>query len=356
MVQSKTINVLMIGPDTNVKGGISSVEKLILKYIPKNINYIFIPTMKEGSNLYKIFVFFIAIIKIIFTLGFKEVDIVHINLSKKGSIFRKSIVSTIAVLLNKKYIIHAHSSELGHFYNNQKKLLQYILDFMLTRSNCLIALSNRWKDFYRDICHVDESKITVLPNPVEIPKKNEKSISTKVRFIYLGIMNENKGALRVLEAIKRLPDNLKEQLRITLAGNGEIEKVRNFVTDNSLDRYVTVLSWVNEEKRKELLLNSDVFILPSRNEGLPMAMLEAMAYSLPIIISPVGGIPEFVKDGHNGFLANPGDISSIENSIVKLLENMELRLEMGKNARRTVEALDVRIYMKKLSDLYSRLV
>ena len=76
-------------------------------------------------------------------------------------------------------------------------------------------------------------------------------------------------------------------------------------------------------------MDADIFILPSYNEGLPMSILEAMSYGLPVISTPVGGIPEIVKDGVNGYLIFPGDNEALAEKIELLAKNKELRLRMG---------------------------
>ena len=126
----------------------------------------------------------------------------------------------------------------------------------------------------------------------------------------------------------------------------------------SIPFLVVYLPYVSFEKlgNKQILLNiADAYILPSYNAGLPISVLEAMSYSLPIISTRVGGIPEIVKDGINGLLINPGDKKAIYDSIVSLMNNKELRENMGKQSKDIVKE-HLPIYVEsQLKQLYNSL-
>jgi glycosyltransferase involved in cell wall biosynthesis len=83
-----------------------------------------------------------------------------------------------------------------------------------------------------------------------------------------------------------------------------------------------------------------------------MALLEAMSWALPVITTPVGGIPELVTSGENGLLVNPGDIQQLSNAILSLIKDQKLRLKLGKAARASVASLDIKNYLNKLEQVY----
>jgi glycosyltransferase involved in cell wall biosynthesis len=95
-----------------------------------------------------------------------------------------------------------------------------------------------------------------------------------------------------------------------------------------------------------------VFILPSYNEGLPMALLEAMSWGLPVITTPVGGIPELVISGTNGLLVNPGDIAGLSAALQSLVASEQLRLQLGNAARATVMPFEIGKYFSQLASVY----
>lgn len=113
--------------------------------------------------------------------------------------------------------------------------------------------------------------------------------------------------------------------RILIAGSGAEEtRLREYVKQNGLQSNVEFLGWITKEQKPSLLVKADVLVLPSYNEGLPIAILEAMSYALPIISTNVGSIAEAVQEGVNGFLIAPGDINALADSMVKLTVDNEL--------------------------------
>ena len=97
---------------------------------------------------------------------------------------------------------------------------------------------------------------------------------------------------------------------------------------------VTFLGWLPSGQVSEELANADAFVLPSYNEGLPMSLLEAMAAGLPVLSTPVGGIPEVVEHGVNGLIAEAGNIRSIADSMLALADDADRRTRLGAAAEK----------------------
>jgi len=113
-----------------------------------------------------------------------------------------------------------------------------------------------------------------------------------------------------------------------------------------------VRSWIDAAQRDALLASAEGFILPSYHEGLPMALLEAMAWGLAPVVTPVGSIPELVDSEVNGLLTQPGDLSGLAAAIERVTLDHGLRARLGAAARRRVEPLAVDVYAQKLCALY----
>jgi glycosyltransferase involved in cell wall biosynthesis len=171
-------------------------------------------------------------------------------------------------------------------------------------------------------------------------------------LIFLGRIGEHKGADRILRAIAKLPDAVRAQVRLCMAGDGAVDEMRALAEQLGLASQVEIRGWIAGADKEAWMRQTNVFILPSRNEGLPMAMLEAMAWGKALIVSPVGAIPEFVTDGVEGFLVPPDDIDAIADAIRKLAENPDLRVQMGTAARKRVEPLDIQNYRIRLGEIY----
>jgi len=169
-------------------------------------------------------------------------------------------------------------------------------------------------------------------------------------------MDERKGSERVLRAIAQLPAETRAHVRLSMAGDGAVEEMRHLARQLGIESLVDIRSWIAGSEKERWLRESHAFILPSRAEGLPMAMLEAMAYGKAVIVSPVGGIPEWVTDGQEGFLVPPDDIPALSEAIRRMVESPELCRQMGLRARQRVEPLSVENYRQKLGAIYEEVL
>ena len=166
----------------------------------------------------------------------------------------------------------------------------------------------------------------------------------------MGRIGARKGAFDLIRAFAQLPPVPQSQL--WLAGDGEIEQARALVAQLNLGERVQILGWIEAEQRSHLLAESDIFVLPSYNEALPMALLEAMAWGLPVVSCPVGGIADFVCSGQNGLLVTSGNLEQLTAALQSLMIDASLRAELGRKARKTVELLDVQQYVLRLEQIY----
>lgn len=125
------------------------------------------------------------------------------------------------------------------------------------------------------------------------------------------------------------------EARMVMIGNGKMPpKLKEFVSQKSLAEYVTLLPGTVEVRK--YLHASWVLLMSSLCEGSPNMLLEAMACGLPVVATRVGGIPELIDHGKNGFLVPPGDSASLAGYAITLLRNEQLRVKMGSSARERV--------------------
>lgn len=350
------ISVLMVGASLEQNGGIATVEKLILKSIPEEIEIRHISSHDEGSVVHRIIVFTYALIKIVSQLLFQKVDIVYIHMSDGGSIIRKAVVSLIAALFRKPFIVHTHGAEFHVSYSRIPKLCKSILNQIFEQCQYFIVLSQAWQDYYISNLGLPKEKVLILPNPTELPDKVPlRSNTEKVNLLFCGRVGTRKGTFDLIRAFADLPAKAVENSCITIAGDGEIKEALALVKELNLSSYINLVGWVNSDDRNNLLANSDVFILPSYNEGLPMAILEAMGWGLPIISTPVGGIPELVIDHQNGLIVTPGNIQELSEAMALLIQDEQLRISLGTVARKNVEPYDINNYCCQLVEIYRSL-
>jgi glycosyltransferase involved in cell wall biosynthesis len=348
------VRVMQFGPSLSVRGGISSVEQLICDYLPAYVSMRHIPTMEEGSAITKASVFARAVQVMRRALETLDPTIIHIHIASRGSTLRKVILAEMVARAGRPLVLHAHGSEFDLFYRKLPAAVRRNVNRTLQRANVFITLSTQWRDFYVEECEISPSQIVVLPNPVRVPADvPDRGSRETVQFLHLGRLGERKGAYDLVNAFAGLPEGLRNRARLVMAGDGDVEGVRKMA--EPLGSQVEVHSWINSHERDLLLERSDVFALPSRAEGVPMALLEAMAHGLPGITSPVGGIPDVFRHGVDGALVTPGDVPQIRAAMAKFISEDATRLAAGRAARERARAFDVHVYARRLFDIYQRI-
>ena len=372
----------MLGTGFDIQGGITSVQRLIIeahanKVVlaengePRQLRIQHVPTIVRGSASQNIIVFAKAIQHLCWKILRREVDLIHIHFAERGSTLRKSILIAIGLLFRKSIILHAHGATYEEFYEKLPKFIQKVLIFLFGQCSKIIVLSHSWQDYYTSKLHLDPDRVTVLYNPVCVPPAiPNRAGRDRLKFVFLGRIGkrggpmdlakslisfpkQDKGAFDLIEAFAQLPAADLQRTELILAGNGDLESAHRLITKLNLTDKISILEWIDPTQRDELLATADAFILPSYNEGLPMSMLEAMAWGLPAIVTPVGGIPEVVRHHRNGLLVEPGNRPQLIQAMHQLIGDEALRLSLGRAARNSVEHLDIHNYINSLSNLYA---
>jgi len=330
--------VMMIGTHPTGKGGIASVIRGYFDGgIMRRLGIDYYSEHKGGSKIFEALFYVKTLPKI--ALSMRRYEIVHVHTASWWSFRRLLLLIFLAKALKKKTIIHVHGAMFHLYYRGATSFEKYIIERSFTSADKVVALSNEWKNRVAPLCGRD--KIEVIPNGVQIRESFNVIIPRKLLapplLLFLGEIGERKGVFDFLNALK-LMKNRSEQARVLLCGNGDVELARRSVNDLGLQNVVSVPGWVSGEEKEKLLEQAYIYVLPSHNEGLPVSILEAMAYATPVVSTPVGGIPDAVIDGYNGFLVPPREPTLLARRIAQLLENRELWMEMSGNALRTIKA------------------
>lgn len=314
----KHAKVLMLGTDIPSPGGIASV---VIDYfdfgLMSRLNIQYVPTFREGSKLTKVLFFLWHLPKIFIKMT--PAKIVHVHAAQGWSFRRLVSLLYVAHLVRKKTVLHVHASQFDIYYERAGRVERAFIRYGLRFADVVIVLSKDWKE--KLLAIEPRTKIAVVRNGVDYAKYRqleERELRYPVTILSLGRLGERKGTYDLLNAAQALGG---AGFKFVLAGDGDVEQVRNLVLERGLDDFVCVPGLVGQEEKNKLLGQADVYVLPSYHEGLPISILEAMVAGLPVVSTPVGGIPEAVIEGRTGYLTPPGDFQTLASCIERIVAN-----------------------------------
>ena len=347
--------IAMLGTRNDTMGGVSAVINVYASaglFNRQPIEYI--ATHMDGGRIAKLSILARAAFRFWGLLVRGRVALVHVHVASRASFWRKSLLMLPAFLLGIPVILHLHGAEFALFYEKEcGSIRKQIVCSVFNKASRVVVLSSVWKSWVQGISR--NPHVVVIYNPVLLPVKHSWDTRKHGEVLFLGRLGKRKGTYDLLEAAARLARN-QPQFRLLLGGDGELDQVWARAIELHIADKVELLGWIREVNKERYLASAMIFALPSYNEGLPMSVLEAMAAGLPVISTPVGGIPEAVTDGIEGFLVEPGDVSALANRLEQLLSNPELAEHMGKAARRKIEtAFSAETILPQLEKLYTEL-
>jgi glycosyltransferase involved in cell wall biosynthesis len=351
MPQPAHTRLIMLGTAFETRGGIATVVNAyraqgLFERWP--IDYV--PTHCDGGAVRKLLTAVKALLKVAFLLAKHGRVVMHVHCASHASFWRKSIFMAIAMLAKCPVILHLHGGGFARFYDAEcGEVRRRIIRFFLERATRVIVLSERWRAWITRI--VDNRRVACIPNPV--PVVSERPLSRRRNIVlFLGRLERRKGIFDLLDAIAALRKHMPD-IRLVCAGDGDLRSVARYAERLGIEDAVRLPGWVGPAEKQSLMNLAAVYVLPSYAEGLPVSLLEAMAADLPVAATSVGGIPDVVADGINGFLFEPGDSAMLQRLLLRLMHDPELGKRMALAARETVRMrFATERVLAQLDDLY----
>lgn len=348
--------IVMVGTHHDTKGGIASVVNVYRAHgLFDRWPVEYVPSHADGSAAHKLAVLARGWIRYVGLLA-RRPALVHIHLSSRASFWRKLLFAWPAWARGVPYVIHLHGSEFATFYEQECSApAKAIVRWMFDHAEAVLTLSRNWQSWVRGISR--NHRVLLLFNPalVRADAGASRASAAVPSILFLGRLGKRKGVYELLEAATRLRARGLEFV-LRLGGDGEVERVRQLAAEKGLGDSVQLLGWVGGEAKDAALDSAHIYVLPSFHEGLPMSILEAMASGLPIVSTHVGGIPDAVRDGVDGFLVDAGDVDALADRLQQLIASDALRRSQGRSARdRVVATFSADAVIPALEELYESL-
>ena len=296
----------------------------------------------------------------------REYDIIHVHQA-----LHPAFVSVLVAkhFLGKPVIVKTASSGMTSDIKQLKQvpLGSFQLRYLLRKMECLVAVSKVGGKEFKDI-GFPESQIEHIPNGVALPHDGKANYGQVKRVITTARLSKEKGIDILLKAWGSVVRQEKK-LKLVIVGDGPLAgELKNLSRFLKVKEYVEFTGMV--QSPTEYLREADLFVLPSRAEGLSNALLEAMSYGLPCIATNVGGNTEMIgEDKHqeinpgkfivarNGLLVNPEDVEGLSEAMLYLIQNQSEREAMGNKGRQYIaKNYSIDLIADKYIALYQRIL
>ena len=280
-----------------------------------------------------------------------DAEIVHVNTSLNARAYWRDLVYVlVGKLCGARVVYQVHGGSLNGY---GKRIPSWILRASARWPDVIVVLSQVERDAWRAIAPAQ--LVEALPNGIDgspYQRYNRKSAEV-LRLIYIGRLAPAKGLDETIEGL-RLAKERGIAARLVIAGTGPEEpRLRGLVRDANLNDAVTFAGAAYGDDKARLLAEADVLMLPSYAEGLPYSLLEAMAAGVVPVVTPVGAIPDVVKEGEHGLLVPVRDPERIAGAIAKLSSDRMALARMGAACRKRVSsAYSIERVAKDFSELY----
>jgi glycosyltransferase involved in cell wall biosynthesis len=336
----------------------ATVIALMAAHPDERIRITVVPTYIEGSVWQRLTLSVHGMLRASWLVLRRRTDVLHVHLGAAGhggSVVRKAVPLWAARVVGIPAVIHGHSYDFGGWFDRLPAVGRRLVRRLLIADRWVV-LGRRHVDEHASRLLVPDGRISVLHNAVRIPDVPVgQSGVERVHAVTLGRLGARKGSYDLVAAVGMLDEDIRDRLRVTLAGDGEIDAVRAAVSAAGLEQTIQVAGWLDPTARDELLTAAHVFVLPSRDEGLPMALLEAMAYGLAPVTTMVGSIGEAVRDGVNGLIVTPDRPDQIAEALTALVADELLRGRLGVAARGRAHDFGLESWYQQLAALWADL-
>ncbi|RYF88046.1 MAG: glycosyltransferase family 1 protein, partial [Chitinophagaceae bacterium] len=235
------------------------------------------------------------------------------------------------------------------------KLRKRFIKFIIEKADVVVCLSEVWREFFSS--NFKLKKLVIINNviPTAVRDAHDKN-GEAINLLFLGQIGVRKGLFDLLDVLAQNRSEFKNKVRLTIGGIGEVERLEKTLADHQFNGDVKFAGWVNGTKKAELLNGCDVYVLPSYFEGLPISILEAMSYGKPVISTHVGGIPEIVKPGVNGWLFEPGDKNALGSIIAEAMNDKERLKQYGSNSLSISKNYTPESVFQSVNELYRQIL
>lgn len=345
--------VVYVAPDPAGRGGMAAVVRALLaSRLGERYELSAIVTHRTGSRAARVLVSLEGLGRLAVWCGRHRGAIVHIHSAVRGSIYRKAAATVLARTLGAHVVVHLHAGagDIADFAATLGSRRRAVLGRALRRAHVVVSVSEAGAEALRHTFALPA--VVVIPNAAPTPPP-QVPMPEADRVLYLGGFEDPaKGGAELVRALPLLSSAGDPAPRVVLAGPGEPPAELRA----SANGHVEWRGWLSEAQKRSALEQAAVVVLPSRSEGLPIVLLEAMGYRRAIVATRVGGMPEVITDGVDGLLVPPGDPQALADALLTLVRDPTRARVLGGAAHARVATMSEDAFVERLDALYRELL
>ncbi|WP_156385402.1 glycosyltransferase family 4 protein [Ramlibacter sp. Leaf400] len=264
---------------------------------------------------------------------------VHVNMAERLDFVRESIVLAACKLLGIPTVLHLHAAQLHHSFQRFPAPVKALVRWIFSLPQSCVVLGKVSAQFVTRELRVPADKVEIVINGVPEPTVPRRPVTLHdvPRVLFVGNLSERKGVSDLLQALAQ-PALSGVPLHLTLAGGGDLAGYAAQAERLRVAHKVHFHGWAGQEELARLLAEADVLVLPSYDEGLPLAILEALAHGVAVVCTPVGEIPHVLAHRRDACFVEPGDPASIARGLALVLTEHDLRERLERNGKALYEA------------------
>lgn len=324
------------------------IASLLASPLAERYRFEVIPTWRDRRRVARFLLFARALAQLVRWCAGRGPRIVHVHVAARGSLYRKAVFVGVAKAMRRPVVLHVHAGpgDLEDFLGRLGRLRARLVRAPFELADRVLSVSREGGETLRR--RLVDVEIVVVPNapPVGVPPKRRPHGETATVLYLGGFEDPAKGGDVLLEALPLL-QRRNRAARVLLAGPGELPRAP---APNASWR-----GWLDAEEKASALAEADVFVLPSVSEGMPIALLEAMAGGLAIVATRVGAVPEILTDGTDAALVPPQDPEALAEALAGLAADPGLRKRRGAMAAERARRLADEDVYARLARIYDEL-
>lgn len=340
------VRVVQLGPPADALGGMASVVEQIngLSLGPRfeTVSFSATSAPSGGERLpAKLFRHVSAMIRLARLVHRERCAIVHVHTCSGFSFYRSLLDALVARLLMRRVVLHVHGGMFGDFFHGSSRFGRFIIRHGLRCADAVVALSESWRMVLERMS--PGARVAVIENAVRLPelKRDEATdpacdaSARMCRFLLLARMDAWKGVDDLFEACARLHREAVP-FELTLAGPsgtaGDAVSLNERIEHLGLSKCVRYVGEVRGRAKEKQFRGSDVYVQPSHSEGMPISVLEAFSYALPVIATDVGAMGEVITGGREGLIVSRHAPDELADAMGRLARDPKSRRAMGSAA------------------------